>query len=131
MSDIYSNIDYACKIRGTSISAVLDKLGRAKSSATAWKNGTAPNVKVCKEIADCLGISIDELISGKPVDNEVHISRTAPDVIMSPDAREWLNLYYQIPVNKRYAIKTFILQMIPVDSPGLPQSTEGEKLSVS
>ena len=125
MNSYYDNIDKACKERGTTITQVLREIGKSKSSGSSWKRGSVPSLDVCDGMAKRLGISIDELVNGEPFDESQRTKPTEKVLNTPRDEVEWMNLYHQIPEGKRYAVKTFLMQMVPESAPGL-NVTEGD-----
>lgn len=119
----FDNINAACAARGTTLTTVLRSLGRATSSVTSWRKGSMPSIDSCDQIAQKLGITIDELVKGP---DAVRPSQSAPDprAALSKGELEWLSLYAKIPESQRYAYKQFILRIAPDDGPELSEKTE-------
>lgn len=128
MPTYFQNMDAACKCRGTTLTAVLREIGRSKSNVSSWKNGSMPAIDVCADMAAHLGISINEFVTGVPFDESTRTQPQTRETPLTRDEQEWMNLYHQVPENQRYAIKTFILQMIPESAPPL---SEEPRLSAS
>lgn len=55
----YENLNFLCKQKGTSPTALVKELGLSTSKVTAWKNGSVPKSNVMNLLADKLGVSVD------------------------------------------------------------------------
>lgn len=54
-----------CEKIEKSPTVVVEDLGFKRSAVTSWKNGSLPQVKNRKKIADYFGITVEELMSTK------------------------------------------------------------------
>lgn len=69
----YDNFMKLCEEKGYSPSRVLTELGISRGSLGRWKDGGMPRNEYKKKIADYLGVSVQELVSGQkeePCTNE-------------------------------------------------------------
>lgn len=69
----YDNFIRLCEINGHSPTRVLTALGISRGSLGRWRAGGEPRNEYKKAIADFLGVTVSELMSGekeKPVTNE-------------------------------------------------------------
>ncbi len=98
---IYDNFREACKRKGTTITAALKAIGRSTSCTGSWAKGQTPGLDICIELADYLGISIDELARGIP-------SGSAGYVQLSESEREWLSIISCIPLDRQEMCKDFL-----------------------
>ena len=134
MANYYENMENACRERDLTLSTVMRALGKNRSNVGSWKGGSIPSIEICDQIAKYLGISIDFLVNGEVPENykDTYLERKAQARQLTREEQEWLNLFHQIPEGKRYAFKTFLLQMIPESTPGIDEEKgDTEKLSVS
>ena len=102
----YENARAACQRKGTTLTAVLQEIGRSTGSTGAWKSGVSPKLEVVMEISDHLNISIDELVYG-----EGHIKKWIPNPNtpnLTSDQEEWLSIVDGIPEDKREICKDFL-----------------------
>ena len=95
---IYSYFKDACSKKGTSITHVLNECGRSNGNTGSWKEGSFPRLDVAMDIADYLGITLDELCYGK----------NAKALYPNPNQREWLDIISRIPDDKQQMCKDFI-----------------------
>lgn len=58
----YDNLLAICKRKGTSPTAVAQKIGLSNSAATYWKRGSFPRPETVMKIAEALGCDAKELI---------------------------------------------------------------------
>lgn len=97
----YDNFRAACAKRGTSITNALKAIGRSTSATGGWSRGSYPGLDICIELADYLGVSLDELVYG-PGDGQ----RT--EAQLSASEREWLDIISCIPVDRQETCKDFL-----------------------
>lgn len=100
MAELYDNFRRACAVRGTTISQVLDAIGKASGSTGTWKSGKFPRLDTVMLIAEHLGISLDELCYG--------FDKMSAKILSEND-KEWLALLYRIPKDRRQMCKDFLL----------------------
>ena len=110
---LYENFRHACSTRGTNVSAILRECGRSTGNTGAWKAGAFPRLDVAMDIADYLGISLDELCYG------VEGSKA---VIIDDSQREWLEIALRIPEDKQQMCKDFLKTHAVI-----PEKYEGQK----
>ena len=110
---IYNNFRNACMAKGTNISRVLQECGRSNGNTGSWKVGTFPRLNVAMDIAEYLGISLDELCYG---------IKNSKAVIINESQREWLDLASRIPEDRQQMCKDFLNTHAVV-----PQKYEDEK----
>lgn len=102
----YDNVRAACEKRGTTITEVLKKLGRATGSTGTWKTGRPPKLDVVMEIAEHLDLSLDEVVYG-PEHAEKWIPDTVP-AVFTPEQQEWFDIIDSIPEDKQEICKAFL-----------------------
>ena len=61
----YDNLKQACKKNGTSVTAILKKIGMGTANGTFWKNGSSPSGDVIVQLSELLNVSTDYLLMGK------------------------------------------------------------------
>lgn len=61
----WENFVSQCEKLEKSPTVVVEELGFKRSAVTSWKNGTLPQVKNRKRIADYFGITVEELMGTK------------------------------------------------------------------
>lgn len=88
-----------CKEHGTNITNALISCGRSSSLAAGWKVGGFPRLDVAMDIAEYLGVSLDELCYG------LDDART---VILTENQREWLQIIKRIPEDRQGVCKDFL-----------------------
>jgi transcriptional regulator with XRE-family HTH domain len=67
----YDNFFKICRLQGMTPSRVLDQAKVSRGSLTRWKAGGEPLNEAKKRIADVLGVTVEELVTGeiiKPTD---------------------------------------------------------------
>lgn len=104
--NFYENVRAACSRKGTTLTEVLKALGRSTGSTGSWKAGILPKMEIAIEIADHLGISLDELVYG-----EDHLKKWFPqnkDITLSHEQEEWLDILSGIPESKKQMCKDFL-----------------------
>jgi len=98
MDGFYEQFCAACVKKGTTLTTVLRKIDRATGTIGGWKKGQSPRLDITVEIADYLGISIDELARG-----DVSNFRRVSD-----DEKEWLSLISRIEPSRLELCKDFL-----------------------
>lgn len=93
----YDNFNEICKKKGTTITGVLKSIGKSTGSTGTWRDGKYPKLDTVMEMADYLGVSLDELVYGKTQYNELDDSE-----------REWLEIIARIPEDKQKMCKDFL-----------------------
>lgn len=99
MSGIYDKFKDACAARDTTITQVLNALGKSSGSTGTWKSGKYPRIDTVMEIAEYLHISLDELCYGP---ERMRAS------VLSENEREWLYILSRIPADKQELCKDFL-----------------------
>lgn len=61
---IYRNIQNICRERGMTIAGLETQLRFGRGSIYKWDT-SVPSVKKVKEVADVLGVTVDDLINSK------------------------------------------------------------------
>ncbi|MBQ8515607.1 MAG: hypothetical protein IJ496_09440 [Ruminococcus sp.] len=84
----YDYLKQACKEKGTSITAVLKKIGVGTANGTYWKNGSVPSSDIVIQLSEFLGVSTDYLLKGKESD--------VKQFKCSSKEQEVLNIYNQL-----------------------------------
>lgn len=62
----YNNFVYLCKSHHLSMRYVMSQIGQSISPVTKWKNGSWPDTRTLKKIADFFSVSLDELLGNEP-----------------------------------------------------------------
>lgn len=93
----YDNFNEVCRQKGTTITGVLKALGKSTGSTGAWREGKFPKLDTVMEMAEFLGVSLDELVYGKTQFNA-----------LSDSEREWLDIIAHIPEEKQKMCKDFL-----------------------
>ena len=60
----YEQLQKACKMNHTSVTAALKLLGIGTANGTYWKNGSSPSSDIVIQLAELLGVSTDFLLLG-------------------------------------------------------------------
>jgi transcriptional regulator with XRE-family HTH domain len=60
---LYDKIKYECSKRGMSIRLLEEKSGLSNGVISKW-NSASPTLENAKKVADCLEMTVDELLSG-------------------------------------------------------------------
>ncbi len=94
----YDNFLSACRKNGTNISTVLKAIGRSTGSVGNWQKGKIPQLDIVMEMANYLGVSLDELVYGSE----------SKAVILTDSDKEWLDLIARIPEDKKAMCKAFL-----------------------
>lgn len=68
----FENLERICKKRGISVDRAAKAIGKAGSTASAWRRGATPYPSTIKALADYLEVSIDELTSEFEPQSETH-----------------------------------------------------------
>lgn len=99
MSGIYDKFKDACASHGTTITQVLNAIGKSDGSTGTWKAGKYPRLDTAMEIAKHLHISLDELCYG-------YDGMSAK--LLTENDREWLYIISRIPADKQELCKDFL-----------------------
>lgn len=94
----YDNFKAACERRGTTLTSVLRELHRSTGSTGRWSSGSYPTLDIVMEIADYLGMSLDELVFGLD-------KASSSD---SDDMHEWSYIISHIPEDRQQMCKDFL-----------------------
>ena len=92
----YDNFKAACESRGTTLTAVLRDLHRSTGSTGRWSAGSYPSLDIVMEIADYLGMTLDDLVYG------------SNKAVSSNDDTEWLYIISRIPEDRQQMCKDFL-----------------------
>ena len=93
----YDNFNDICRSIGTTITGVLKAIGKSTGSTGTWREGKFPKLDTVMEMAEYLGVSLDELVYGETHKNE-----------LSDSDREWLDIIAHIPEEKQKMCKDFL-----------------------
>jgi len=93
----YDNFNNICKAKGTTLTGVLKALGKSTGSTGTWREGKYPKLDTVMEMAEYLGVSLDELVYGNAHSNE-----------LSESDQEWLDIVAHIPEEKQQMCKDFL-----------------------
>ena len=66
---IYTNISKLCKIRGISIARLERDVGLGNATIRGWLS-SSPTVEKLKMVADYFNVTVDELLSDLPEQNQ-------------------------------------------------------------
>lgn len=69
----YEQLKKACKQNGTTITAVLKKIGIGAANGTYWKNGSAPSSDIVVKLSEFLGVSTDYLLKGEEDNSSIDL----------------------------------------------------------
>ena len=58
----YERLKKACKEKGTSVTAMVKRLGLSSGNVTNWKNGRLPKTEIALKIAEYLNVSVYDLM---------------------------------------------------------------------
>ena len=90
-----------CNEKDVSPTNVLVELGYAKSTFTYWTDESVPRRATLIKIADYFGVTVDDLLRE---------DAPAPSIDITPDEEMLLDLFRQVPADKR----ELVMQMIRV-----------------
>lgn len=96
----YDDIKAVCKRKGTSVSAVLKGINRSTGVTGQWKKGSYPSLDVAMEMAEYMGITLDELVYNREPTPSVPSGST-----IDP---EWVDIISRIPEDKQQLCKDFL-----------------------
>ena len=89
----YDQLKQACKENGTSITAVLKKIGVGTANGTYWKNGSIPSSDIVVQLSEFLNVSTDYLLKG--IDSSMQQQR------LSEIEQELINIFKQLSQNNK------------------------------
>lgn len=69
----YEQLKKACKQNGTTITAVLKKIGIGAANGTYWKNGSVPSSDIVVKLSEFLGVSTDYLLKGEKNNSSIDL----------------------------------------------------------
>ena len=115
---VYPELQQACRNRGTTLTAVLNAVNRSDGNTGQWKAGSFPRLDVVMDIAEHIGVSLDELCYGEN-------SRT---VLLTESQQEWLRLIARIPEDRHQMCRDF-LSTHAVKPEKYSNKRAGEKIS--
>lgn len=58
----YENLKALCKAKGTTLSKVMQEIGLSSGNLSKWKSGGMPRSDTLSKIADCLNVSVNDLL---------------------------------------------------------------------
>ncbi len=67
----FENLEKILQAKYLTRSDLCEGIGIVKSSFSAWQNGSVPRADIALKIAQYLGVSVDYLLTGQPLDNEL------------------------------------------------------------
>lgn len=111
---LYDNMRDACKRHGTSITTVLANTGHSTGITGGWKNGSPPKFDIFEDVANYLGVSLDELAYGQDYVNaqrDVWITQHSATALTDEEL-EWVHLLRQIPKDRRDAVMLSIRPLV-------------------
>lgn len=89
----YDVFEQLCKEKGTSPTALTEKLGLSKGNTTSWKKGGNPSVEVLLQLSVELNCTTDYLLTGK--EKSPSAEQTAKEQL-APDEQELLDNYRKL-----------------------------------
>ena len=94
----YTQLQKACKNKGTSITATLKAIGIGTANGTYWKNGSVPASDIVVKLAEFLDVTTDYLLIG-----ESSSSAPAKPAIQHTNAieAEMLRLFRLLPESEQ------------------------------
>lgn len=96
----YDNVKAVCKRKGTNVSAVLKGVNRSTGVTGQWKKGSYPSLDLAMDMANYLGITLDELVYNRePVPSFPTGTQLDP---------EWIEIIAHIPEDKQQICKDFL-----------------------
>lgn len=116
---LHGLLNQACKNKGTNLTHIMEECGRSTSLPTGWKKGF-PRLDVAMDIAEYLGISMDELCYG------IGNSKT---VMITKNQAEWLEIISRIPEERQQLCKDFLKTHAIIPDKYENAAEEGEKIS--
>ena len=96
----YENVKAVCKRKGTSVSAVLKGINRSTGVTGQWKKGSYPSLDLAMDMANYLGITLDELVYNREPDPSFPTGTQ-----LDP---EWIEIITHIPEDKQQICKDFL-----------------------
>lgn len=108
----YDNFRAVCKEKGTTVSAVLNALGKSTGSTGKWKNGSYPSLDIVMAMADYLDVSLDKLVYNQ--DSSLSIESVVD--------QEWIDIISRIPEEKQKLCKDFLRTHMVI-----PEKFEGQE----
>ena len=97
----WDNFVRLCVQNGKKPNPVAAELGFSSASVTGWKQGKKPRSTTLLMVADYFGVTVDDLLrEDAPV----------PSMDITPDEEMLLDLFRQVPADKR----ELVMQMIRV-----------------
>ena len=78
----YEQLQKACKMNQTSVTATLKRLGIGTANGTYWKNGSSPSSDIVIQLAELLGVSTDFLLLGsEPTINSYDMTEAEKELL--------------------------------------------------
>lgn len=93
----YDNFISVCQSKKTTVTAVLKAIGKSTGSTGNWSSGKFPRLDIVMDMAEYLGVSLDELVYGRTTNNA-----------LSESDQEWINIIALIPEDKQEMCKDFL-----------------------
>ena len=69
--DFFENVMKVSVAQGITPTDICNALNINKSAFTHWRNGMLPRAEVCVKLAQYLGVSVDYLLTGDKISNEL------------------------------------------------------------
>lgn len=95
----YDNVRAVCRRKGTNVSTVLKSIDRSTGLTGRWKHGSYPSLDIAMEMAEYLGITLDELVYNRVPQTPYN------DSVIDP---EWIDIITHIPEDKQKMCKDFL-----------------------
>ena len=105
---LYENFRAVCASKGTTLSTVLLAIGRPTGSVSGWKAGASPSLETVIQMADYLGVSLEEMVYGKE-----HIEEMRRSLITEQEY-ELLDVFSRVPDDKKEVCIDFLRTHISV-----------------
>ncbi len=84
MTAFYKNYVFYCAKAGKSLSAVAEEVGLSRTSPNGWKKGKLPRDSTLIKLADCLQITVEDLLSeneNKPAPIESELTKAQREAV--------------------------------------------------
>jgi transcriptional regulator with XRE-family HTH domain len=94
------NLNRICKVRGTTVSAVLKEMGVSTSKVTLWNNGSLPKQEMLVKLARELNCSVMDFFQDDE-DADIH-DRFANYIEINEDEQEIIRFFRKISLRERH-----------------------------
>lgn len=116
----YNQLKQACKENGTSITAVLKKIGIGTANGTYWKNGSIPSSDIVVQLSEFLNVSTDYLLKG--------VDSSTQQLRLSENEQELMDIYNQLSILSRERVLERARVLLELES---QKEAEQQKKTIS